>query len=206
MIMASSAQKQFEKRLAALKELTHKLPSIIPLAKETDRINEIFTKIPVPGPANDDPDVTVSSVFNRRMDILFGEDVRDGNGRLKYILRGKFGMDMVTEYFSSSLATGILSLGTAMVKLERLVKELELLWYVIHFYTSIVSSTPNFSSTNPPATSASKRPNSDAEDGDYCPPKRPRVSASPEAGPAFDENGDEITEDTELGESVVCNL
>ncbi|KAF8888702.1 hypothetical protein CPB84DRAFT_1461956 [Gymnopilus junonius] len=183
--MSSSAQKQFEKRLTALKELTRKLPSIIPLAKETDRINEIFNKIPVPGPANNDPDITVSSVFNRRMDILFGEDVRDGNGRLKYILRGKFGMDMVTEYFSSSLATGALSLGTAMVKLERLVKELEVLC----------------SANAPAVNSASKRPNSEAEDGDYCPPKRPRVSASPEAGPAFDENGDEILEDTELGES-----
>ena len=64
------------------------------------------------------------------MDILFGEDVQDEKGRLKYILRGKYGMDLVVNYFFSSLATADFALGTAMVKLERLIKELKFLWYV----------------------------------------------------------------------------
>ncbi|KAK6997236.1 hypothetical protein R3P38DRAFT_2382584, partial [Favolaschia claudopus] len=33
-------------------------------------------------------DDTVSGTFNRRFDILFGEDTRDNNGRLKYMRRG----------------------------------------------------------------------------------------------------------------------
>jgi hypothetical protein len=115
----SAAFKQFEKRISMLATLIAKIPVSIPVAKETDRINKIFQKIPIPDLNHADPDITVTSVFNRRMDILFSEDVHDTNGRLINILCGKYGMDLVVAYFSSSLATRDLTLGIAMVKLDR---------------------------------------------------------------------------------------
>lgn len=128
----SAAFKQFEKRIGMLATLIAKIPASIPVVKQTDHINEIFQKIPIPDLNHADPDITVTSVFNRRMDILFGKDVCDTNGRLINILRGKYGMDLVVAYFSSSLATRDLTLGITMVKLDRLIKELEIIWYDIH--------------------------------------------------------------------------
>ncbi|KAJ7919968.1 hypothetical protein B0H13DRAFT_2319892 [Mycena leptocephala] len=46
-------------------------------------------------------DSTVASTFNRRVDILFGEHVRDSDGRLKYVRRGNLGMDCVVKYLES---------------------------------------------------------------------------------------------------------
>jgi len=36
--------------------------------------------------------------FNKRFDAMFGEDCRDDNGRLHFVHRGLYGMDMVTAY------------------------------------------------------------------------------------------------------------
>ncbi|KAJ7888332.1 hypothetical protein B0H14DRAFT_3127303, partial [Mycena olivaceomarginata] len=46
-------------------------------------------------------DGTVASTFNHRVDILFGEHVRDSDGRLKYVRRGNLGMDCVVKYLES---------------------------------------------------------------------------------------------------------
>jgi hypothetical protein len=43
----------------------------------------------------------------------------------------------------------------------------------------------------------------DEEDEDYQPPKRKRASLSPEAGPAMDDDGNEVTEVTDLGAKLV---
>ena len=64
------------------------------------------------------------------MDILFGEDIQDENGHLKYILQGKYGMALMVNYFSPSLMTANFSFDTAMVKLKHLIEEFVFLWYV----------------------------------------------------------------------------
>ncbi|KAJ7886797.1 hypothetical protein B0H14DRAFT_3127759 [Mycena olivaceomarginata] len=46
-------------------------------------------------------DGTVASTFNHRVNILFGEHVRDSDGRLKYVRRGNLGMDCVVKYLES---------------------------------------------------------------------------------------------------------
>ena len=37
-------------------------------------------------------------VFDRRMNSIFGEELRDGSGRLLNFKRGPLGMDMVADY------------------------------------------------------------------------------------------------------------
>ena len=125
----SAAFEQFKKCIGVLATLITKIPVSIPVSKETDCITEIFQKIPMPDSSYADPDITVTSVFNQRMDILFREDVCDTNGHLVNILCGNYGIDLVVTYFSSSLATWDLALGIAMVKLDHLIKELEIIWY-----------------------------------------------------------------------------
>jgi hypothetical protein len=36
--------------------------------------------------------------FNKRFDAMFGKDCHDDNGRLHFVCRGLYGMDMVTAY------------------------------------------------------------------------------------------------------------
>ena len=88
----SSAQIIVEDQIGHLKALVSALPSSVPPATEDGRIATVFTKIP----ESKDPD-DQWPVFNRRMDALFGEDLRV-NGRLLNVTRGPFGMDMVIQY------------------------------------------------------------------------------------------------------------
>jgi hypothetical protein len=108
-----------EEQIQVLSSLVSCLPDSVPLATKDDEIARIFTKIPVPNDAE-----LQWPVFNRRMDILFGEDVRNNAGRLTNVLRGPFGMDMVMEYLSKSVKNGSLLWEPVKPKLERLIKEM----------------------------------------------------------------------------------
>ncbi|KAJ7743349.1 hypothetical protein B0H16DRAFT_1727742 [Mycena metata] len=59
-------------------KLTLFLPETVPLATEEDDIPRRIFEL-------EGEDGTVASTFNRRVDILFGEHVRDSDGRLKYV-------------------------------------------------------------------------------------------------------------------------
>ncbi|KAJ7853231.1 hypothetical protein B0H13DRAFT_2359136 [Mycena leptocephala] len=69
--------------------LTRKLPSSVPIAA---RESDIPRLLALPGRDGD-----AASTFNRRMDLLFGEDLRDAAGRLKYVVAGKYGMGAVVD-------------------------------------------------------------------------------------------------------------
>ncbi|KAJ7658004.1 hypothetical protein B0H17DRAFT_1145720 [Mycena rosella] len=69
---------------------------------------------------------TIAGTFNRPFDILFGEDCRGGDGRLKNIRRGALGMTCVVDYLESiHWASAGLPLDLAQIKLQRVVAELE---------------------------------------------------------------------------------
>ena len=67
--------------------------------------------------------------FNRRFDVLFGEDCRDLHGRLHYVRQGKHGMGLVVSYLSKIDWTDF-PLDLVELKLQRLIAELQHLQYV----------------------------------------------------------------------------
>ncbi|KAJ7624110.1 hypothetical protein DFH06DRAFT_1446385, partial [Mycena polygramma] len=71
-------------------------------------------------------DGNAPSTFNRRMDLLFGEDLRDSSGRLQHVRRGKHGMALVVTYLKS-IQWGDMLIDIATIKLERIIAELEFL-------------------------------------------------------------------------------
>ncbi|KAJ6572817.1 hypothetical protein DFH09DRAFT_1362357 [Mycena vulgaris] len=102
-------------------KLTLFLPETVPLAtKEDDIPRRIFELEGEEG--------TVASAFNRRVDILFGEHVRDSDGRLKYVRRGNLGMDCVVKYLESiHWESAKIPLNLAQGKLARIADELDYL-------------------------------------------------------------------------------
>lgn len=67
---------------------------------------------------------TPHETFNRRFDVLFGEDCRDSHGRLHYVRQGKFGMGLVISYLSKVDWTDF-PLDLVELKLRRLIAELQ---------------------------------------------------------------------------------
>jgi hypothetical protein len=112
----------FSKKVDELKDLTKRLPKSVPLALQSDKICQVFKNIPVPEePSEHWP------TFNRWMDNLFGNELRDGEGRLLYVKRGAFGMDMVVQYFNEAKEAGNLEWDIATIKVDRLIEEFKIL-------------------------------------------------------------------------------
>jgi hypothetical protein len=118
MSKSSSPENDIKKQVKRLKKLITQLPDDVPLGMADDRVNQIFTRVP-------DTEGEEWETFNRRMDNLFGENERDGDGHLKNIYRGPFGMDMVVSYLDSAVKTRALLWDAAAPKFDRLVKELK---------------------------------------------------------------------------------
>jgi hypothetical protein len=117
----------FSERLNVLDTLAKSLPESVPLAKKSDAIYKLFEKIPVPK----DP-ASHFEVFNRRMDILFGNDVRHKKtGRLINMKRGAFGIDLVLTYIKEATEAGFLIWDVAVIKINRLIEEIEIIWYAL---------------------------------------------------------------------------
>jgi len=112
----------FSQKIDHLKVLAKQLPSTIPIATKDDRIVEVFTKIPV----SDNP-AEHWEIFNRRMDVLFGNELRDSNGRLRHVKRGTLGIDLVLEYFDDAASKGTLNWDLAAIKIDRLITEFQIL-------------------------------------------------------------------------------
>jgi len=104
--------KDFFTKVTNLTALIKDIPETVPLATKDDEIYRIFEKFPLPEQMSEDWEV-----FNRRMDILFGENVRDRNGHLSNLRHGPYGMDLVTEYLLGVMERGFL-LWEALVKVE----------------------------------------------------------------------------------------
>ncbi|KAJ6601669.1 hypothetical protein B0H10DRAFT_1958302 [Mycena sp. CBHHK59/15] len=93
----------------------------VPLATEEDDIPRRIFEL-------EGEDGTVASTFNRRVDILFGEYVRDSDGCLKYVRRGNLGMDCVVKYLESiHWESAKIPLALAQGKLARIADELDYL-------------------------------------------------------------------------------
>lgn len=100
--------------------LSKELPLTISHGSKRCKIYEVLEM-----PAHNDEWMT----FNKRFDALFGEDCRDGEGRLTHIRRGEYGMDKVNKYLASVNLSSVPP-DLAAIKLDRLKAELQLLSYV----------------------------------------------------------------------------
>jgi hypothetical protein len=77
-------------------------------------------------------DDTAGGTFNRRFDVIFSEDCRDADGRLKNTRRGDPGIQCVISYLESiHWESAGIALDLPGIKLTRVVDELERLWYVL---------------------------------------------------------------------------
>ncbi|TFY51128.1 hypothetical protein EVJ58_g10725 [Rhodofomes roseus] len=118
---ASQDHDKLEEIVEEIVDLIKHLPATIPDATKDDKIYHVMTNV------NEE---SAWATFNRRFDILFGEDCRDLNGRLHYVRRGRHGMAKVASYLSRVIMNedtlkGFY--GPAAVKLERLRTELKFL-------------------------------------------------------------------------------
>lgn len=113
-------QTALEQLVQDITDFSKRLPAEIQEATKDDKIYTVMTKV-----KGDTPWET----FNRRFDILFSEDCRDGNGRLHHIRRGRHGMNVVAAYLSRVVnedqLKGVYDL--AALKLTRLRDELRVL-------------------------------------------------------------------------------
>ena len=112
----------FSQKLNLLKGLARQLPSTVPLATKDDCIVEVFTSIPVSENPTDHWEI-----FNRRMNALFGNELRNSDGRLLNIKRGAFGIDLVLKYFDDATSKGTLDWDLAAIKVDRLITEFQIL-------------------------------------------------------------------------------
>jgi len=102
--------------IANLTSLCQHLPKSVPVAQKDDDIYRIIRT------SNGD-DLWQS--FNRKFDLLYGEDCRDARGYLQNIRSGKYGMDSVCAYLKGINTKDPQFLAElAVIKLERLRNEL----------------------------------------------------------------------------------
>jgi hypothetical protein len=139
--------------LSVLLLVTHLiLLSAAALIAYIDRIEELCPLLPVSVPEGipDDSPATIDGkifrvvnhvygvesqdpapTFTRRMDVLFGRDCRDANGRLHYIRRGPHGMILFVQYLRTiKWTTDGIPFTTAALKLSEVTKEMEVIWCV----------------------------------------------------------------------------
>ncbi|KAK7001674.1 hypothetical protein R3P38DRAFT_3368049 [Favolaschia claudopus] len=110
--------------IKSIEDLDSVLPDSVAAGTEDDEIYRVITTV-----QGLDPD-SIDSTFTRRFDILFKEDAqcRNADGRLHLIRRGEFGMQMVARYLRDlKWSDPDMNLAGAVLKLERVVTEMEVL-------------------------------------------------------------------------------
>lgn len=98
--------------------LSISLPPSVPIAKQDGKIYTTLLRV---------NEGETWMTFNRIFDILYKEDneCRDENGRLRYILRGKYGMDKICAYLNGvQWSEPNIPLDLVKIKLDRLIEEL----------------------------------------------------------------------------------
>ena len=104
--------------IANVTALSASLPASVSIAKQDSKIYTTLLRV-------NEGDTWMT--FNRIFDILFKEDVeyRDENGRLRHILRGKYGMDKICAYLNGvQWSDPNIPLDLVKMKLDRLIEEL----------------------------------------------------------------------------------
>jgi hypothetical protein len=109
--------KQLVREISAL---STSLSDAVPKGSKDDKIVSVM---------NTKEGDTAHETFNRRFDVLFGEDCRDSHGRLYHVRQGKLGMGLVVSYLSKIDWTDF-PLDLVELKLQRLKAELQCLQYV----------------------------------------------------------------------------
>jgi hypothetical protein len=120
----------FSKHVKDLAELSPLLPNSLPEATDDGLIASIFCRVPV----SNDP-LERWEVFNRRMDLLFAEEMRDNStGYLLNIACGPFGMDLVIAYLKDTAKENHSGFqwNAAMPKVLRLVNDFKKLTRSAH--------------------------------------------------------------------------
>jgi hypothetical protein len=120
------ASNQFDDPVRRLRLLNSFLcDTPVKLASGSDTIVTVYNAV-----VGKSPDPHDWPTFNRFMDILFGDDVRNSEGRLQNVKRGPHGMDLVVDYITNCARAGTLPYDIAILKINRLIEELEILTYV----------------------------------------------------------------------------
>ncbi|RXW12861.1 hypothetical protein EST38_g12992, partial [Candolleomyces aberdarensis] len=198
--MAPDFHRIFSNHVKSLAELQSLLPNNIPEGTEDGHIASIFSRVPVPDGAEE-----LWEVFNRRMDLLFGEEMRnEATGRLLHVTRGPFGMGLVIGYLEDTVKANPLGFQwtAAMPKVLRLVNELKVLNN---------GSMPAAAAPVAPLISGRKHGRkgktnggqSDDDDSDYRPPKKPAVDDDDLPDAIFGSDGEEITEESDLRKNII---
>ncbi|KAJ6617743.1 hypothetical protein B0H10DRAFT_1948076 [Mycena sp. CBHHK59/15] len=175
-----------------IEELCPSLPTSVPKGTEEDKIRHVLNHIKGPDP--DDP----GSTFNRRMDILFGEDCRDDNGRLHHVRRGPWGMKLVVQYFRSiKWATGCVPFTMASIKLTRIVTEME---HLCLNASDVTASAPQTGQASSSKSAGSKRKSAEAlsDTEDTPTPKKSKNSSTRNGSVTIED----VDEDDEFDEEL----
>ncbi|KAA1473689.1 hypothetical protein DENSPDRAFT_851780 [Dentipellis sp. KUC8613] len=175
-----------------------RLPARVLRAEKTGDVATVFKNIPV-----SQEDGTWQA-FNRRMDVLYGEDVRDEHGRLKNVQRGEHGMEKVVSYLQTIVSQQDKDfLWTAGIpKLVRLVDEVNFLIEnaAVQGATPLATASAEQGQTSEGMTrinSVDEGDNDlDSDDATYNPPKRRRKEPQPPAR-VYDSDGKEIVEEVD---------
>ncbi|KAJ7318603.1 hypothetical protein DFH08DRAFT_398527 [Mycena albidolilacea] len=108
-----------------------------------------------------------ADTFTRRMDVLFGTDCGDTEGRFHHVRRGPYGMILFAKYLRTiKWATDGIPLTTAALKLAEVAKEMEVLCHQPH--------PPIGPSPSAASTSGSKRAAGEASSEDKDGPSMKR--------------------------------
>ena len=110
----------FAQKVEELGALADRLPQSVPLGTEDDKIMQVFDSIPIPSNPSEQWEA-----FNKRMDALFGHELRDEDGHLIHVRRGPLGIDLVVKYFNSAMNAGNLNWDLALIKVDRIVEDLK---------------------------------------------------------------------------------
>jgi hypothetical protein len=104
-----------EQLVKEINSLSTSLSDAVPKGSKDDKIASVM---------NSKEGDTPHETFNRRFDVLFGEDCHDSHGRLLHVRQGKLGMSLVVFYLSKIDWTNF-PLDIVELKLRRLVAELQ---------------------------------------------------------------------------------
>ncbi|KAI1782567.1 hypothetical protein LXA43DRAFT_1142421 [Ganoderma leucocontextum] len=107
------------KIVGEIERLSNVLPKTVPIGKKTDKLYQTLT-----GTISGE---STWATFNRRMDILYGEDCRDGEGRLQNVRRGAYRIGVLCTFLTEFVVLsedGALPYDLVKIKLDRLLKEL----------------------------------------------------------------------------------
>lgn len=121
----AASQSSILQKIGEISLLAAHLPSAI---QEATRLDKICT---VPRTVQG---ATTWETLNRVLDILFGDDVRNEDGRLKNVRRGRLGLSAFCSYLQRTVqeGKGLQPFWLLLdIKIERLLVEMKTVWSVL---------------------------------------------------------------------------